>query len=338
MKLPTILAMDSVTAARVKALDKEIESKDEGLGEKGRNMEGMHDGRAKTQMLAELPGLTARNSLYMLMTAHTGEDYQLDPNKPLRKRMQFMRQGLKFRGAGAQFMYIPNTSWLADGSQVLINQSTKEPEYPEKDGIYNVRDADISVVEYVTIRNKGNESGFSLPLIFSQSEGFLPWLSEFHYVKINNRFGLGGNDRNYYYELMPEEKLGRTTVRDKLRRNEKLRTVAKWTADMCQMQFFDHSRWLELGQPDLAQLYTDIKERGYDWEILYNTRPYWVFEEHAEFEEKPYLSACDLLAMAKGIYHPWWYDAVKAGNDWRTTIKGWKAPKVTEPKEEKKPA
>lgn len=57
-------------------------------------------------------------------------------------------------------------------------------------------------------------------------------------------------------------------------------------------------------------MYKDLKDLGYDWDELLDTRGYWVFEEHAA-DEKPFLSTKDLLEMRKGLYTPWWH--AKAG-------------------------
>lgn len=321
---PVIGAIDSFSKFGVEATDK-IDEKDakQSLGESGRNMEAMHDGRAKAQLMGELPGLTAQYNLYMLLTAHVGEEYQLDPMKPVRKQFQFMRQGIKFKGVGEQFKFLTNVLWFADGSEVLINQSTKEPEFPEAGVDYNKKDPDLTCVYYTTIRNKGNSSGQTLPIIFSQGQGLLPSLTEFYYAK-KNKFGFGGNDRNYYYEILPDVKLSRTTVRDKLKEDKTLQKAAHFTSEWCQMRFFHPDKWAAWGTSDLSALYLKIKELGFDWNILFNTRSYWVFKEDEEHEELPYLHAADILRMAKGMYVPKWYEAVKAGKDWRTTLSGWK--------------
>lgn len=335
---PMFAAIDSFSKFGVAATDKldEKEAK-QSLGESGRNMEAMHDGRAKAQLMGELPGLTAQHNLYMLLTAHVGEEYQLDPMKPVRKQFQHMRQGIKFKGVGEQFKFLTNVLWFADGAELLINQGTKEPEFPESGVNYNKKDPDLTCVHYTTIRNKGNSAGMVIPIIFSQGQGLLPGLTEFYYAK-KNKFGFGGNDRNYYYELLPDCKLSRTTVRDKLREDEKLKRAAHWTAEICQLQFFHPDKFAAWGYSDLEKLYGDIKEQGYDWDLLYNTRSYWVFKEDEIHEEKPYLHACDLLRMAKGYYRPKWYDAIAEGKDWRTTLEGWKPPKEDKKAKEEKAA
>ncbi|MNE79272.1 hypothetical protein D3C80_1757380 [compost metagenome] len=52
-------------------------------------------------------------------------------------------------------------------------------------------------------------------------------------------------------------------------------------------------------------LYAKIKELGYNWDELLDTRGYWDFEENKN--PKQFMSTFDLLRMAKGEYVPYWY-------------------------------
>jgi hypothetical protein len=57
-----------------------------------------------------------------------------------------------------------------------------------------------------------------------------------------------------------------------------------------------------------AELYRDIIALGYDWKILFNTRPHWVFIKD-ENKELPFLSTLDLLKMRIGEYVPYWLNS-----------------------------
>ena len=56
-----------------------------------------------------------------------------------------------------------------------------------------------------------------------------------------------------------------------------------------------------------AELYQDLKDMGYDWDKLLDTRGYWLINQYDK-DNVPYLHTVDLLKMRKGLYHPWWYD------------------------------
>jgi hypothetical protein len=138
----------------------------------------------------------------------------------------------------------------------------------------------------------------------SQSEGLLPTLSEFHFLKEEN-YGLFGNNINYALHLRPDVKISRTTVRQKIDEDYRLRRAIEITAQMRQMENLWRGIDPEL-HCDPETLYKDIEALGYDWDKLLDTRGYWVFEED-EKGEKPYLSTMDLLLCRKGEYHPYWY-------------------------------
>ena len=73
---------------------------------------------------------------------------------------------------------------------------------------------------------------------------------------------------------------------------------------MCQME----NLWHDM-DPTLIctpkQLYDDIKAKGYDWDILLNTRGFWTFDNDSQ--PTNFLSTMDLLRMRVGLYHPYWY-------------------------------
>jgi hypothetical protein len=171
-------------------------------------------------------------------------------------------------------------------------------------------DTDLFLVTLVQLRSKTGPSGLIVQQIVSQQEGVLPSLTEFHYVKNNDRFGLGGNVQNYYLELVPEVKLSRTTVRGKLDSNPLLRRAMTVTAEMCQMTYLWHD--LEEGlMCTPKELYDDLIKLGYNWNILLNTRGWWTNNNDSSKHELPFISTMDLLRMRKGLYHPYWLDDKK---------------------------
>jgi hypothetical protein len=152
------------------------------------------------------------------------------------------------------------------------------------------------------LRSKSGVSGNVYELIVSQREGVLPSLTEFHYIKGADRFGISGTLQHYTLDLYPDVKLGRTTVRSKIDNDPLLRRAINITSELCQMHQYMRDCKDVLCTP--TQLYHDLKEMGYDWNVLLNTRGWWTLnnDEHTV----PYLSTYDLLAMRKGTYKPYW--------------------------------
>ena len=136
----------------------------------------------------------------------------------------------------------------------------------------------------------------------------LPALSEFHYCKTNGRWGLGGNDRNYWLDLYPDVKLMRTTVRGKLDNDPLLARAMNITSEMLQISQY----WPAFPKELLctpAQLYEDLKKLGYDINDLLNTRGWWTLNN--KDYHVPMLTTLDLLKMRVGQYFPYWMNPDK---------------------------
>lgn len=300
---PELAAIDSLSMF---APDVVIKMQDKaGVGESDRNTEALRDSAAKTQMLSELPTLTSRGGGYMFMTGHMGDSIQMDAYTPNPKKLSFLKQNMKIKNVPERFTFLMNNLWFAMASAPLVNQTTKAPEFPRNTDDDLKGDTDLMFVSVMNLRGKSGPTGIPFDVIVSQSEGVLAHLSQFYYCKEMGRFGLGGNDRNYYMELLPDCAISRTTVRGKIDSNEKLRRAIEITSDMCQMSNY----WHDLPEGLMCepkQLYDDLKAKGYDWDVLLDTRGWWTFEE--DKNQKKFLSTMDLLNMRAGTYHPYWME------------------------------
>lgn len=69
------------------------------------------------------------------------------------------------------------------------------------------------------------------------------------------------------------------------------------------------------------ELYNDIVGKGYDWDLLMDTRGYWVPLEEEAQQKYPFLSSMDMLNIRAGTYHPYWYDEAKALKDKQAGVK-----------------
>ena len=152
------------------------------------------------------------------------------------------------------------------------------------------------------MRGKNGLTGYTVEIVVSQSEGVLPSLTEFHYLK-KRKFGFTGNDRSYVLDLYPDCSLSRTTIRDKLDEDQRLARAMNITAEIMQIKeywpTFDKDLWCE---PKV--LYEDLKKMGYDWNVLLDTRGWWTLQN--DKQPIPYLSTMDLFRMRKGLYKPYW--------------------------------
>jgi hypothetical protein len=156
------------------------------------------------------------------------------------------------------------------------------------------------------LRSKGGQSGLTWELICSQTDGVLPELTAFHFLRERKLWGFEGSDRNYNLALYPEVTLTRPTVRAKLNEDAKLRRAMHITMEMKQME----ELWHHLDGTGILctpkELYDDLVAKGYDWNILLNTRTWWTIGSDKHL--LPFLSTMDLLRMRVGKYHPYWLE------------------------------
>lgn len=303
--IPTVSAIDSLSMLSTDSVET-IYDKNQ-IGDSGANTDALRGSAAKSQMLVQLPSLTGMSGIYSIMTAHVGDKVEMDPYAPNTKKLTFLKGKTTFKNVPEKFTFLTNNLWYVLGVQVLTNKGTKAPEFPKDSSDSMEGDSDLQILQIMNLRAKSGPTGMPFELIVSQSEGVLASLSEFNYIRSFNRFGLGGNDRNYYLELVPDIGLSRTTIRNKINTHPKLRRAFEITSELCQMtNLWDDEEKLFCTP---KELYDDLKVKGYDWELLLGrTRGYWVFVEDEKDTAKKFLSTMDLLRMRKNLYRPWWYD------------------------------
>jgi len=303
---PTINFVDSFSMFSTKAVN-DIYEKNK-LGDGAANTDALRSAAHKTQMLMQVPTLTGQAAMYLMMTAHVGKQHQLDAYAPVEKKLAFLKNA-SLKNVPEKFTFLTNNLWYVYNSSVLANKSTKAPEYPRSSADDMEGDTDLMVILVQNLRGKNGPTGLPFEVVLSQREGVLASLTEFHMIKSNERFGLGGNDRNYFLELLPDVSLSRTTVRAKIDENYKLRRALEITSQMLQMRQLWQDPEGVFCTP--KELFNDLKAMGYDWDVLLGeTRGHWVFKEDEPFEEKLALSTYDLMRMRKGLYHPFWMPAL----------------------------
>lgn len=299
---PTIFEKDSLSMMPFDSVDA-IYDKNE-VGDSGMNVEAMRSSSAKSQMLLQYPAITVPNNNFIIATAHMGDDIVIDQYAPSTKKLTFLKNKLKFKNVPEKFTFLTNNLWITISASVLAHDTTKAPLYP-KNADDNIKgDTDLQCVIMQNLRAKNGPTGMPMEIIISQSEGVLVGLTEFSYIKAFDRFGLGGNLQNYFLELVPDINLSRTTIRGKIDENVKLRRALEITSEMLQIFNLHNIDKKYICTP--KELYEQLKEKGYDWDVLLNTRGYWVYEETPH--PLNFLSTLDLLKMRVGEYHPYWME------------------------------
>lgn len=297
---PTVNIADSMSEMKFDDLEKNYAKMEIGQGEM--QTEAMRVSNAKRMLIEKTQGYANAGGLYVLMTAHLGKDLNMD-GKPQEKKMTFMKQGDKISKVPTQIMSLPNNAWEISTGTVLINRDTKEWMYPKPGDVETAGNPDLLTLVAKNLRGKNGPSGVPWEFVMSQAEGLLPSLTEFNHIKSCNRYGLGGNDRNYYVELLPDVKLMRTTVRGKIDSTPELRRALEITMEMCQMRYLWHTRDPKYNMTP-EELRVGLEKKGYKWDTLLNTRGFWTYEE--DKHPLPFLSTMDLLRMYHDEYRPYW--------------------------------
>jgi hypothetical protein len=300
---PTMAMMDSFSQwlpSNIVAMhDKSV------VGSSDLNVEAMRAGSARSQLMSQLPSLTGSTGCYIFLTGHLGDEIVMDQHAPSKKKLGYLKGEQKLKRLPENFTFLTNNLWVCLRLYPMKKSGSKELEYPIGLAADSEGDTDLSIIEMQSLRGKQGNTGRIMDIIVSQSDGVLPHLTQFHYIKEGDRWGLGGNVQNYFLELCPDVALSRTVIRRKIDDNPKLRRALEISAEMLQLK----ELWSL--SPGLMctpkELYDSLKAKGYDWDRLLNTRGYWMFEEDITGETLPFLSTMDLLKMKAGAYHPWWY-------------------------------
>lgn len=314
---PTGVCIDSLSEFKITAIEENIVDK-HNIGDSGNNMMFMKQGIAKKQMITQLPNVCVQSSMFFTMTAHVGDEFNLGGMfAPKQHKLTHAKKGSKVTGTTKAFEFI-NTALFEIFDVSLLNNKTYNTGvlYPLLESDKDEDCTDLLKIHLVLTRNKNGPSGASLDLIVSQREGVLPHLGQFHYLKENDKFGLSGNDTKYALDLVPDVKLSRTTVRGIIDNNAAVRRALEVTSQMLQMRLL----WAELPNNLMCtplELYNDLKDQGYDWCVLLNTREWWVPLEN-ENDNLPELTTLDLLKMRRRVnpdsgelypqYKPYWLD------------------------------
>jgi len=302
---PTTGLIDSLSmfepSSTIDMLEKQ--KKDDGKA----NTYYMKQGGFKDKFVSEVPVLSARSNMKILMSAHVGKKIDMDANKygpKETKQLGFMKEGEYIKGVSPKFMYLMSMVYYSHTATVLKNRETKLPEYP-LEGEESNQETDLMKVRVQPLRSKAGGSGYFQTLIYSQKEGYLPALSAFHDMKENDRFGLIGNNVNYRVVFMPDVALSRKKVRPTINKNEKLCRALEILQELFQLRVF-HPHFVQLGlwmEPEA--LYNAIIDKGYDWDMILKTTAFAPIDSYNP--DKPHhLSIVDILNMASGDYRPYW--------------------------------
>lgn len=299
------LFFDSFTATKISTVVANMEDKFM-VGDSKGNTADMKESNAKSKLVHQMPGVNYQGGVIFTMVAQLKKTIVMDQYAADTSNMAYSTRGVSTKGVSGAFGFINNNLWEIKLTRPCHNgDSEKSALYPMDDSDKTKGTVDLQEVVMVQTRNKNGSSGFMFNLIFSQAEGFQPYLTCFHYIHkcLKVKYGFQGNNTSYSLDLLPEQTIRRTTVRNLCRNNVKFQRAVEITTHLAQMSIL----WKlpEQYKCSTAELYADLKAMGFDWDELLDTRGFWTFNEDDK-KFKPELIAYDLLRMRAGEYVPHW--------------------------------
>lgn len=299
---PTLNLLDSMSEFQTGEMREKMEKND--IDDKALNMYYAQDALQKAKMIGEFPKFLPRSGSFVITTAHVDDKLNTGVT-PERKKLVYMRQGQKIKRVPSNFTFLTQHCWEIISAKPLYNSDRSDVYYPSVATKESSAKNDIYEIVFHGLRNKSGLSGVPVALIVSQSTGVLFDLSHFHFLKELN-IGIKKSGHGWTIDLYPDELLLRTTVRDKLVENRKLARAVELTCEIAMLYLY-HASWPTQYRISFEDIYTRIKELGYNWDELLDTRGYWLYkEEEEETQAKPYLSGFDLIRMCLNEYQPYW--------------------------------
>jgi len=290
--IPSIVLFDSYTyMMSIVELEKYEEVS---IEDSTTNTLAMTDARSKSKFTRAASDFCPNSGIALMSTAHVGSKVEISKYAISPKQLQFQKTGDTIKSVGTGYSFL-NSILIQTGSPKVMVASSKKDEcmYPIDGGT----GAEVIETQVVIQRCKNNSSGDVLSFIFSQHEGFLSEVTNYHLLKSNKYYGLDGSKISHHLSLYPDVKLSRTNIREKIKHDYKLVRALQLTAELCFIQTYWHTANIpfdiDISPIKLKEAIEDHPKLTMD-EVL-ESRGYWSLDDKKE--ARKYLSIMDILEM-----------------------------------------
>lgn len=299
---------DSMSQLSTDAIE-EMYNKNE-IDDSGLTTDHLRGGGIKTRLVMQIPNTVASGGMTMACTAHVGNEFKLEKYAPSKQQLGSMPRDLEFKNVPSKFTFLSSNTWFIKKAQPLTHDTTKASLYPLEGMNQHAGDVDLQLLELINVRSKSGQTGHFIDMVISQDFGLLPSLTEFHYLnKRDDGFGMTapeGQQRTKRLQLYDEVLPSRTKVRTMVDNDYKLQRALEITSEMAQiMDYWNDFPRSKILEP--AEVKAKLIEKGYNWDLLLNTRGYWTYFNYSPEHELRPLSTMDLIDMVHDDYIPWWY-------------------------------
>lgn len=281
--VPTIVVTDSFSAA---SSSKEVTLYDENnVGDSKTNMVNMNDGRIKTDFCRQIPQLCAPRGIYIISSAHIGNNNTLDPYSPPAKDLPMMRVKDKLKNVGTQYSFLSTTMVETRKVEPLLD-SNKKCAFPSASCS---SDMDLQRITAVITRCKNNVSGASFDHISSQFEGLQEFLEYYLLVK-ETKSALIEGTTNQTLGIY-DKSFTRHDIRQKIKEDYQFRRALEILGHFV----FVRNRWnlpnvKNMGYVDFCKKLNASKSLK---EEILNSTGVWRFI--GDETDRPYMSILDII-------------------------------------------
>lgn len=299
--IPTYVFVDSLTelvcAAEEEMLDGE---KAPGIGNSKINTVYMADGNRKTMFIRSMRRRCQKYGIVFICTGHYDKTINMDMYAPNPKETLFGKQDWKMKGCGSKLKFL--SSIYARLQASLLVDSNKEPMYGN--GMSAAKD--LHEVCVVLERCKSSNAGEMVPYVESQSEGLLNAVTNYHFLKQHEYYGLLGNKQKQQPFLMPDTTISRNTIREIASASAEVRRALEIAVTLCFIKTcyntatFPYDFNIE-PQKLFDQLNSD-KNKSLVSDILHS-RGYWTYQLPGQknSDDLPYMSIFRIMELAKAM-------------------------------------
>lgn len=303
LTLPIIqVGVDSITHMPIEKVQEMFDKAQTGSSEV--NHEAMKGANAKAQLVNQIPIMADETKIYFTMSAHLGKAIAMDPRQPPAKQLSWMQGELVFKRTPEPFRQLTNNLWVNTNLRPLVED--KMPYYPRTPNEMEKGDPDLVSIRSVNLRGKSGPSGSQISFVASQRDG-IDWdCSAWDWLR-EKKYGITSPRPGYFMlDLYPSVTVTRKTIREEVRTNRNFRQALRLTAQAHLAIWF----WGEIElckYYTMTEVYETLTGRGWDMDILLDTREYWTYREVEQYH-KPYMSVFDMFEMVTDEKRkPYWW-------------------------------
>ena len=293
--IPTFMFVDSLSQLMSEREEGVIEDAGGVVGD-GANTSYMVDANDKTRFVRTLLAKCVKYGIVMCISAHYKKALNMNGQyNPTPKQTPYAKQDWKLNGVGGNMMFVANN---------YVTVTSTKLQDPNKDAFYGMEDSgattDLSEVVALLERCKTAAAGTTFPFIISQSSGLLNAVSNYHYLRSNNYYGLVGNKQRHSVFLTPEKSFTRNTLRQLAETTPEVRRALQIAATIC----FIKNNWnltkvpydFSIDPQALFDRLTSDKHKEALSDVL-ASRSYWTYQK----DERPYMSIFRILNIAEAV-------------------------------------